>query len=54
MRIGNREFEARVAWALEENVPPLLGRTDVFEEFDIRFRQRSRITEFRPLRHGIR
>lgn len=50
MRIENEEFEARVAWALSEQVPPLLGRTDVFDRFDIRFRQGKRLTEFNPVR----
>ncbi len=46
MRIGNHQLEARIAWALEEGVPPLLGRTDVFDKFDIKFRQEDRIIEF--------
>ena len=50
MRIGTEEFEARIAWALDENVPPLLGRTDVFDRFNIHFRQSKRLTEFRPVR----
>lgn len=50
MRIGPKRFKVRIAWALNENVPPLLGRTDVFEQFDIQFRQRRRITEFKPVR----
>jgi len=47
MRIGNVEFEARVAWALEEGVPPLLGRLNVFDRFDINFREGDKIIEFR-------
>ena len=30
MRIGNIELEPRVAWALIEEAPPLLGRLDIF------------------------
>ncbi len=41
MRIGTLEFEGRVAWALIEEVPPLLGRSDVFDHFDITFKQRD-------------
>jgi len=47
IRIGNVEFKARVAWALEEGVPPLLGRLDVFERFNINFREKDKIIEFR-------
>ncbi|MEA1864340.1 MAG: hypothetical protein U9N46_03965 [Euryarchaeota archaeon] len=32
-RINNAEFPVRVAWALEEDLPPLLGRTDIFDRF---------------------
>ncbi len=35
MKIGEKEFESRIAWALIEDVPLLLGRTDVFNLFDI-------------------
>ena len=40
------EFPIDVAWALEEDVPPLLGRTDVFDRFKIMFNQGSRIIIF--------
>ena len=33
------EFPIDVAWTLEEDVPPLLGRTDVFDRFRIAFDQ---------------
>ncbi|OGM26121.1 hypothetical protein A3D00_01740 [Candidatus Woesebacteria bacterium RIFCSPHIGHO2_02_FULL_38_9] len=39
MRIGSREFPCEVAWALIEDVPPLLGRKDVFDSFEITFKQ---------------
>ena len=35
MKIGNQEFDTRIAWCLEEDVPPLLGRIDVFNKFKI-------------------
>jgi len=41
MRIGSLEFKARVAWVLVEEVPPLLGRADVFDHFDVTFKQRD-------------
>lgn len=39
MKIGNEEFQAHTAWSLIEDVPPLLGRTDVFDIFMIVFEQ---------------
>lgn len=41
MRIGDNEFKIKVAWALIEDVPPLLGRTSVFDKFEIIFRQKD-------------
>ena len=46
MRIGEFEFPIKIAWALVEYVPPLLGRVDVFDKFEVRFRQKEKITEF--------
>lgn len=42
IKIGGVELMVRVAWALTENVPPLLGRTDVFDVFDVTFKQSLR------------
>jgi len=42
MKIGNREFDTRIAWCLEEDVPPLLGRIDVFNKFKIIFDEENR------------
>lgn len=39
MKIGEKIFETRVAWALIEEVPLLLGRADVFNIFDICFKK---------------
>ena len=46
MRIGKEEFLVRVAWALIEDVPPLLGRTDVFDIFKVTFEQNKKIITF--------
>jgi hypothetical protein len=46
MRIGPHEFTADAGWASTDAVPALLGRADVFDKFDVRFRQRERLTEF--------
>lgn len=40
MRIGKYQFDCNIMWAQIERVPLLLGRRDVFEYFDITFRQR--------------
>lgn len=37
MRIGDYAMDARVAWSLEEGVPALLGRMDVFNETKVSF-----------------
>lgn len=39
MKIGEKNFTVRIAWALIEDVPPLLGRTDVFDIFRVTFEQ---------------
>lgn len=36
MDIGEREFDAQIAWAMINDIPPLLGRPDVFDRFDTR------------------
>lgn len=41
MRLGDEELNVKVAWALIEDVPPLLGRTSVFDKFEIIFRQKD-------------
>ena len=46
MRIGSVSFRARVAWSQVEEVPPLLGRTDVFRRFSVTFREKDRVTIF--------
>ncbi len=45
-RINGTEFSVRVAWALEEDLPPLLGRVDIFDRFTITFDQRKEIVTF--------
>ncbi|MBM4402663.1 MAG: hypothetical protein FJ044_05460 [Candidatus Cloacimonetes bacterium] len=41
IKIGEKIFSILVAWALIEDVPPLLGRADVFDFFNITFRQKE-------------
>ncbi|MDA2922780.1 hypothetical protein MYX07_05980 [Patescibacteria group bacterium AH-259-L07] len=44
--LGSIGFEARIAWALTEGVPPLLGRLDVFNKFRIVFDEHNKVVEF--------
>ncbi len=37
MRIGDHAMNARVAWSLEEDVPALLGRMDIFNGTKVSF-----------------
>ena len=46
MKVGECEFEVLLGWALVEDVPPLLGRTDVFEKFEITFKQSEGVVNF--------
>ncbi len=46
MKIDDHKFECKIAWAQIERVPFLLGREDVFENFNITFRQRDKKTTF--------
>ncbi len=41
-KLGNHEFQMRAAWSQLEDVPLLLGRLDVFDQFDITFRQNNK------------
>lgn len=46
MRIETHQFNCTIAWAQIEHVPFLLGRENIFEYFDITFRQRKKKTIF--------
>lgn len=46
MRIGPHQFPADVGWTNSDEVPLLLGRADVFDRFEVHFKQRERVTEF--------
>jgi hypothetical protein len=46
LKLGEQQFEARVAWSMIEDVPTLLGREDVFKLFQILF-DRNQKTIFR-------
>lgn len=44
--IGEFTLQVHIAWALVEDVPPLLGRTDIFDFFNITFKQKAGIIIF--------
>lgn len=46
MKIGDKAFLAQIAWALIEDVPPLLGRRDVFDIFKVTFEQKKGVITF--------
>ncbi len=43
MKIGEKVFNAKIAWALIEEVPLLLGREDVFNLFNICFEKNKKV-----------
>lgn len=47
VEIGEHKFSSRIAWALIDTVPFILGRLDVFNQFDVEIRQKSLLTIFR-------
>ncbi len=46
LTIGDKKFDAKIAWALIENIPPLLGRKDVFDNFRVTFNEAKKVVEF--------
>ena len=47
LRIGNFKFKCLIGIALIEGIPLILGRFDVFDSFNIEFRQKEGLTIFR-------
>ena len=46
IRLCDKEFTAKVAWCLIEEVPPLLGRMDIFDKFEIVFMEKEKTVVF--------
>lgn len=46
--INNKKLPIRMAWALMEEVPLLLGRMDVFNKFKITFDEKQELVTFHP------
>lgn len=47
LKIEDIKFSCRIAWAQIEDVPTVLGRVDVFDKFDIEFKQQDRKVLFK-------
>ncbi len=48
MKIGEYIIHSRLGVALIEEIPLILGRLDIFDHFNIEFKQKERIIVFRP------
>lgn len=44
MQFGDLQIQARIGWALIEDIPLLLGREDIFPHFDILFSKNQKTT----------
>jgi hypothetical protein len=49
-KIGEETFKARIAFAQTENIPPLLGRTDIFDHFKVCYDNKQKQTTFIPIK----
>jgi hypothetical protein len=47
MEIDELVISAKIAWSLIEDVPAILGRLNIFDEFDIEFKQKAKKTAFK-------
>ena len=48
LQMNSTRLEIRVAWALVDKVPTLLGRLDIFDRFVVAFDQRNGLVTFQP------
>lgn len=46
MELAGEKIEIRIAWALVDTVPLILGRIDIFEKFHIEFREDEGVVIF--------
>lgn len=49
VKIGDKILDILLAWALTDEVPPLLGRKDIFDAFEITFNQKKETIIFREI-----
>jgi len=47
MRLNENELKVRIGWSLREDVPFILGRLDVFDRFNIEFREKEEMVIFK-------
>ena len=45
-KLGEQTFKAKIAFANTDNIPPLLGRTDVFDHFQVCYNNKQKQTTF--------
>ena len=45
-KLGEETFKTRIAFAQTENIPPLLGRTDIFDHFKVCYNNKQKETTF--------
>jgi len=46
MRINGKMLNIRIGWSLREDVPFILGRLDVFDKFNVEFREKEESVTF--------
>ena len=49
IKMGDIVLGIRVGWSLREDVPFILGRLDVFDKFDVEFREKEEKVTFEPV-----
>jgi len=52
IKIGKYEFESRIGISMVEEIPLILGRLDIFDNFNIEFKQKGGVTIFRKAKGG--
>jgi len=45
-KLGKETFKAKIAFAQKEDIPPLLGRTDIFDHFKVCYNNKQKETTF--------
>jgi hypothetical protein len=49
MKLGDMLMNVRVGWSLREEIPIILGRLDVFDKFDVEFKEAKGEEVFKPV-----
>jgi len=48
VKLGEENFRARIAFSQKEDIPPLLGRTDIFDRFKVCYDNKQKETTSNP------